>query len=150
MDRQEDQTSGNKFDSGKPRIDLISAIATIEKARVYEAGARKYQAHNWRKGLAWSRLIGATLRHIFAWMGGEDNDQETGINHLAHAACSLDFLLEYAVTHKELDDRYKRVPVRTTLSEEEILYGPRSMIAPCNTCDRTHPVGIDCSHFEPR
>lgn len=99
-------TEGVKFDQGKPRTDLISAVAILELSKVLEFGARKYADHNWRKGMKWSRLLGAALRHILSFMSGESKDPETGLSHLAHAFCCLMFLLEYEVTHKNLDDRY--------------------------------------------
>lgn len=68
-------------------------------------GKETYGRDNWRKGLAWSRCYAATLRHLFAWQSGETNDPETGLNHLAHAACEILFLLEFSRTHLELDDR---------------------------------------------
>lgn len=98
-------TNGIKFDEEKPRLELISAIATIKKARVMAFGANKYGVGNWRKGLLWSRIIGALLRHTFAYMSGEDYDLETGESHMAHAACCVDFLLEYESTRREFDDR---------------------------------------------
>lgn len=97
---------GRKDDSDKPRIELISAIATVKKAQVMGHGAKKYGVDNWRKGIAWLRVIGALLRHTFAYLSGETNDPETGLSHMAHAACCCDFLLEYEDTHKELDDRH--------------------------------------------
>lgn len=99
--------TGKKFDTGKPRMELLSGIALQEVAKVLAFGATKYDAHNWRGGLKWSRILGAALRHIFAYLGGEDKDPETGLSHIAHAACCMMFLLEYEVTHKELDDRFK-------------------------------------------
>lgn len=98
---------GKKSDAGKPRMDLISSIALIELAKVLEFGSHKYDAHNWRFGIKWSRVVGATLRHIFSWLGGQDKDEETGLSHLAHAFCCVMFLLEYEVTRKSFDDRYK-------------------------------------------
>lgn len=99
--------TGKKFDAGKPRMELLSGIALQEVAKVLTFGATKYDAHNWRGGLKWSRVLGAALRHIFAYLGGEDKDPETGLSHIAHAACCMMFLLEYEVTHNELDDRFK-------------------------------------------
>lgn len=101
--------SGTKHDQDKPRLELISTIATIKKARVMGLGATKYGVDNWRKGLAWTRIAGALLRHIFAWLGGEDIDKESGESHLAHAACCIDFLLEFETTRTDLDDRYKQI-----------------------------------------
>ncbi len=98
--------SGTKKDEGKVRLDLISSIAIFELGKVLTFGATKYDANNWRNGIAWSRVIGATLRHIFLWVRGQDKDEETGLSHLAHAFCNLMFLLEYEVTKKDFDDRY--------------------------------------------
>ena len=67
----------------------------------------KYAEHNWRKGFVWSRPLSAAMRHITAFNAGEDKDPESGLSHLAHAACCIMFLLEFEKTHKELDDRYK-------------------------------------------
>lgn len=100
-------SAGIKHDSDKVPLDLLSPIALTEIAKVMSFGRSKYSAHNWRKGIAWCRVIGAALRHILSFLGGEDKDPETGLSHLAHASCCLMFLLEYEVTHKELDDRYK-------------------------------------------
>ena len=100
------EITGIKLDRGKPRMDLLSSIALEELAKVLTFGCKKYSANNWRGGIAWSRVIGAALRHIFLWMRGIDKDEETGLSHLAHAFCCIMFLLEYEVTRKELDDRY--------------------------------------------
>jgi len=96
-----------KNDSGKVRMELLSPIALTEIAKVLTFGSIKYEAHNWRKGFAWSRLLGAALRHLFAFIGGEDKDPETGLSHLSHLGACVMFLLEHEVTHKHLDDRYK-------------------------------------------
>lgn len=99
--------SGKKFDQKKVRTDLLAPKALVEIAKVMGFGAEKYGAQNWREGLAWSRVYAAVQRHLLAWSDGETNDPETGLSHLAHASCGLMFLLEYAQTHPELDDRYK-------------------------------------------
>jgi hypothetical protein len=100
-------SQGKKNDTGKIPLDLIDRIALLEEGKVMAFGAKTYDRHNWRKGMAWSRLIAAALRHINAFNSGEDLDPESGISHLAHARCCLAFLLNYTVTHPELDDRYK-------------------------------------------
>lgn len=98
------EAGGKKFDGGKPRLDLLSVPAMMELAKVLEFGARKYDSWNWSKGISYSRLSAATLRHIFYWMGGEDTDPESGISHLAHAMCNLMFLLDFK-DRNDLDDR---------------------------------------------
>jgi hypothetical protein len=96
-----------KFDENKLPLHLLSTEAMNQTAAVLAFGAEKYAAHNWRKGFTWSRPLAAAMRHITAFNAGEDKDPESGLSHLAHAACCIMFLLEFEKTHKELDDRYK-------------------------------------------
>lgn len=96
-----------KFDQDKLPLHLLSTEAMNQTAAVLKFGAQKYAAHNWRKGFTWSRPLAAAMRHITAFNAGEDKDPESGLSHLAHAACCIMFLLEFEKTHKELDDRYK-------------------------------------------
>jgi hypothetical protein len=98
---------GTKFDAGKPNMALLSPIAITAIAQVMTFGEKKYTSHNWRNGFPWSRVMSATFRHLFAWLSGEDKDPESGLSHLAHAACNICFLLEFEVTKQDKDDRFK-------------------------------------------
>jgi hypothetical protein len=100
-------TGALKFDDGKPGMNLLSREALEQIALVMDFGKQKYDAHNWRKGFQWSRPLSAAIRHIMAFNDGEDKDPESGLSHLAHAACCIMFLLEFEKTHKDLDDRWK-------------------------------------------
>lgn len=97
-----------KQDADKIRLELVSAEALEELGRVLTFGAKKYAEHNWRKGLAWSRISGAALRHLTAFQRGEDRDPETGLLHVAHAMCCCMFLAEYQLAATGTDDRWKR------------------------------------------
>lgn len=99
--------TASKHDGGKTRLDLLPFDALSEVADVLAFGARKYAAHNWALGMQWSRLIGAALRHIFAWAMGQDKDPETGLSHLAHAGCCILFLIAYQRRGVGEDDRFK-------------------------------------------
>ena len=99
--------SALKFDQDKLPLHLLSTEALNQTAAVLKFGAQKYAEHNWRKGFAWSRPLSAAMRHITAFNNGEDKDPESGLSHLAHAACCIMFLLEFEKTHRELDDRWK-------------------------------------------
>lgn len=99
--------SAIKHDGDKPPMNLLSREALEQTAMVMAFGKEKYAAHNWRKGFAWSRPLSAAIRHIMAFNDGEDKDPESGLSHLAHAACCIMFLLEFEKTHKHLDDRFK-------------------------------------------
>ena len=98
---------GVKFDSDKPRFDLITPEFLEDISKVLTYGATKYEPYNWAKGMNWSRVFGAMMRHMWAWWKGDDTDPETGFSHLAHASCCLMFLISYE--HRKLgkDDRFK-------------------------------------------
>ena len=100
---------GLKFDDQKIPLDLWSADALEETAKVLSNGAEKYYPYNWANGLSYRRVFSALLRHLWAWWRGEDNDPEWGLNHLAHAMCCLMFLLHYEMnkSYNEFDDRPK-------------------------------------------
>lgn len=100
-------SAGVKNDDGKIPLSLLSSTALRRIGEVLQFGAKKYDSHNWRKGIAYSRVTSAVLRHLFAWNEGEDLDSESGLNHLSHAACGIMFLLEYAERRPEFDDRFK-------------------------------------------
>jgi len=94
-----------KYDDGKPPLQLLPGGSLVDVARVMQHGASKYGATNWTRGMAWTRLVGATLRHVYAWAGGEDTDRESNLPHLAHAVCCLLFLLSYQGHSIGVDDR---------------------------------------------
>lgn len=100
-------SEGLKYDENKPRTDLLPTQALEGVAAVLGFGAKKYDTWNWAKGMAYGRLIGAALRHIFAFARGEDNDKETGLSHLDHAACCILFLSTYVKTKRGTDDRFR-------------------------------------------
>lgn len=105
------RVDGNAFrlDAGKPRLDLIPANAINDLGRVLSAGQRKYGERNWERGMKWSRVSGPLLRHMNAFMSGEDYDPETGELHIAHVLCNAAFLSEYYRTFPQGDDRNQKV-----------------------------------------
>lgn len=88
---------GVKYDKHKLRYDLIPLEALEEVAEVLTFGARKYGDRNWEKGMDWSRVYGACLRHLFDWANPfkPNKDLETGLSHLSHALCCMMFLITY-------------------------------------------------------
>ena len=87
--------TGIKYDSEKPKMNLLPPKAIVEVAKVLTFGAEKYDAENWRKlDDLQNRYTAGALRHIFAHMDGERLDTETGLSHMAHAQCCLLFKLE--------------------------------------------------------
>lgn len=107
---QDKVVGGVKHDLGKTPLDLLPMGALFEVGEILKFGAAKYAAYNWAKGMSYSRLIAASLRHIFAFNQGQDLDPETNRSHIAHALCCLLFLMEYEhrkEQFKQFDDRFK-------------------------------------------
>ena len=106
--------SGIKYDSEKPKMNLLPPKAIVEISKVLTFGAAKYDAENWRKlDDLQDRYTAGALRHIFAHMDGEELDPETNLSHLAHAMCCLLFKLEI-----ELEERFKEEESREVDSTE--------------------------------
>lgn len=95
-----------KFDNGKLPMDLLDPEWMEGVAQVLQFGAQKYAAHNWRKGMEWSRLYAAVQRHLNAFAKGWEYDDETGLSHLLHASCGLMFLYEMQRYRRDLNDMY--------------------------------------------
>jgi hypothetical protein len=91
-----DNRQGVKYDTDKPRPDLLDPTAILAMAQVMEHGAKKYATDNWKRvSEPQRRYYAAALRHLLAWWGGEANDPESGLSHLAHAACCVMFLQHF-------------------------------------------------------
>jgi hypothetical protein len=88
-------TGGRKFDGGKPQYGLLPPLALKATAEILTFGAEKYEPNNWKHVPdSKRRYFDALQRHLWDWKNGEQNDPESGKNHLAHAMCCLMFLLE--------------------------------------------------------
>lgn len=97
--------------AGKGRYDLIPTGPYRRLAQVYERGAQKYEANNWRKGQDLMRYIDSAKRHIEELVAGEPSE-----DHAAQAVWNL-FGYMWTLTEveagrlpKELDNRYPPEP----------------------------------------
>ena len=69
-------------------------------------GAIKYGGYNFREaGVRSSVYYDATLRHLFAWAEGEDDDPDSGLSHITKAITSLVVLRDAMIQGKATDDR---------------------------------------------
>ena len=93
---------GRKDDNNKERMDLVPWNSVREMAKALMFGAAKYGDNNWREGIKHSRLFASAMRHLTFYWSGETLDQESGLNHIAHAMTNLAMMAETP----EWDDRY--------------------------------------------
>ena len=88
------QQQAIKKDEGKPMLHLVEPIYLEALAVVREFGNKKYGSDNWKegKGLDQLRLYDSLMRHLLAYIKGEDIDQESGLPHLAHVGVNNMFM----------------------------------------------------------
>jgi hypothetical protein len=98
---------GKRYDFGKSRMSLIPFVALRALGDVYAYGECKYASWNWAKGMAWSRMADAMLRHYERFSMGEARDPESGLLHSAHMAWNAIGLLTYELLNLGEDDRWK-------------------------------------------
>lgn len=111
--RYESATGGQK-EAKDAELFTAPPDALLELAKVYSYGAhKKYAPHNYRLGYPWSYIYNALFRHVLASMKGEDEDPESGLLHMAHAAWHCLALVQFLIDQregrhpKEFDDRFR-------------------------------------------
>lgn len=75
---------------------LTQHLLPEDVVKCCQFGANKYGYHNYRKGMDWSRLISAYIRHDIRMQEyAEEIDKESGLPHVAHKASNLQMLAEF-------------------------------------------------------
>ena len=97
--------SGGQKGKKDIRFDLLPAGPLWEVARLYGAGAQKYEDRNWERAYPWSLSFAAMMRHAWLFWGGESTDPETQCHHLAAVVFHALALMEFESKQKGTDDR---------------------------------------------
>ncbi|MDQ5987796.1 MAG: hypothetical protein CSYNP_03542 [Syntrophus sp. SKADARSKE-3] len=66
VDSSSTDDQDRKQDTGKLRYDLVPPGPIEWLANVYTWSVVKYPARSWEKGISWSRIFGAAMRHLWA------------------------------------------------------------------------------------
>lgn len=93
-------------DNGKAPIDMIPYEALEQIALALKFGAEKYGTYNFTEGLKYSRMLGPAERHLKKRNWVSKNDEESGLNHLAHVGANIVMLLWHELKRPDLDDTY--------------------------------------------
>lgn len=108
--RKTSSTGGQK---GKKLAELgsLDPNSLLKVAEVAGFGSQKYDRLNYLKGYEWSLSFDAMTRHLLAFWGGEDRDEESKMLHLAHAAWHCLTLISYVERGLGTDDRYTSMAI---------------------------------------
>ncbi len=91
---------------GKMRLEYLPVSQWENDAAVHQHGGEKYGLRNWRiDSILASTYVGAMLRHLKAWIEGEDIDPDSGKPHLTHLRACCAVVLDGAAYGKLIDDR---------------------------------------------
>lgn len=86
----------------------VPPIAIAHEAAAMLDGTLKYGYRNYReKKVRATVYIDACLRHLYAWLDGQERAEDSGIHHLGHARACLGILLDAQANNSLLDDRVK-------------------------------------------
>lgn len=91
-----------------PILSVVPASSILGEAEAMRDGAAKYGPMNWRtQKIQAMTYVDANLRHVFAWVDGEELASDSGVHHLKHAKATLGILID-AIEHDSwVDNRPK-------------------------------------------
>lgn len=94
---------GVRYNQNKNRLELIPPEFIDEVGKVFTFGAKKYSVDNWKHldEDQQKQIMGSLLRHIIEYHKGNKLDDESGLNHLAHAACNIAMMIWFEKQEKE-------------------------------------------------
>lgn len=95
-----------RYNQGKTQWSLVDFDSLEGLVQVLEYGAQKYARDNWKKGMPVTQVSESLMRHLFAFLRGEDVDPESGCRHISHVMCNAMFL-EYILREKPHYDNRK-------------------------------------------
>lgn len=97
---------GARHNETKPMTDLVCPLFILSIANVSTYGATsEYALRNWERGNKWGIPISSLLRHLLAFIAGQDLDPKTGLPHVDHIGFCAQQLHRNYYTYKDGDDR---------------------------------------------
>lgn len=101
------ENNAAKNDLEKPDLSHVPVEFLNAVAQAFMVGEKKYGRYNYYKGHKASQLIAAAMRHLTAWMNGEENDPVDGQPHLGSVGACVAMLLKQQKLGTLIDNRYK-------------------------------------------
>lgn len=103
-------STGSRRDAADDKAPLTNLAweAIEDVSKIHEFGDHHYGKGNWRKGQPVTELLNSAMRHLSAFLRGEDRDPKSGKCHLSHAAWNILVALRQWLLkgrYRALDDR---------------------------------------------
>jgi hypothetical protein len=95
----------DRYNDSKLKWSLVDFDSLEEMVKVLEFGIEKYEIDNWKLGMPTLEICESMLRHLFAYMRGENSDSESGLSHIGHIMCNAMFLSYMEKNKPEMDNR---------------------------------------------
>ncbi len=103
---------------GKAPMEYLVYSVLEADARVHKGGADKYGIRNWLQDeILASTYVGAIMRHLKAWVEGEDQDPESGESPLTHIRACCAVVLDAEKHGTLIDDRNRVESKDQTIGE---------------------------------
>ena len=92
----------------KPSLSAVPMRSVYEMSKAMNDGASKYGRFNWRgNSVSSCTYIDAALRHLNSWNDGQNQAQDSGVHHLAHAMACLSIIIDAELGGNLIDSRSK-------------------------------------------
>lgn len=95
---------------GKPMMSLVPEEAVAGIAKALEYGIQKHGKNEFRDNkITQTEVIDSLLRHTYAYLSGQDIDEDSGLSHVQCIGANYAMLEFKRVNKPELDDRWKQI-----------------------------------------
>jgi Domain of unknown function (DUF5664) len=104
-----DENPKTAYGITKPSMAVVPPSALLPLMAAMDNGAKKYGAFNWRKDAVSSTIYyAAAMRHLMAWLDGEEAASDSGVHHLGHVMACCAIILDAQAVGKLNDNRPSR------------------------------------------
>ena len=127
--------------TGKVPLDLLEPAGNEAISRALEFGAGKYGIRNSVESPIAARVyVAAMMRHLAAWLQGEDHAEDSGVHHLGHVGANVHIALTAIAEGTFIDDRHGKPA--TDSSEKPVEATPSTLqVAIRNSAPAGTPEG---------
>jgi hypothetical protein len=133
----------DRYNEGKCKWSLVDFKSLEPMVKVLEYGTEKYSRDNWKKGLPVTEICESLMRHLYAFLDGENIDPESGMSHIGHIQCNAMFLA-HMIDKEGFDDRSgsdydidkQQLTIFDVVDEMKAEKCPHGLGADCVACER--------------